>query len=457
MNSCHAQFLVLLIALISPQSRYIQAQVLEDQSLDLTGVVTSDQKIPIAGAQVFIYTAKPREGTSTLCPYCYVDCAKSTTTDATGSFTLPNLDPTLQFRLLTVADGFKPRYNQFILPETSPVPVKLTQRNDTAIPRNRKTKGRITNFEGDPIVGAKINVEGIQSEKSIRWSSPKGMDPIAITDANGIFILTAETPFIALNLTIKARNYAPRNINGIESGKHHVMQLTEGATVRGRILKSGIPAPNLTMLLTGKNRAAGIYVGHFELATNTEGRFEFLNMPPNTDFYLTGKISDFTPHGSLAARFVATHGDGSLEDVGDLSITKGLRLAGQLIIENNGMIPPKTHLTISSEKGWDRRETIIAEDGRFELIGLPKDSYQITVQVPGYRFAIENPNINLFDGFRLEGKLNAHLDNFSILMKKGPQHTRDNLRFYQQTLSRNRDGSFRSPTKIPVTFHSPQL
>ena len=52
---------------------------------DLIGKVVDSSEKPIANARVFVYTARPRQGTSALCPSCYSDCTKEATTNSTGA------------------------------------------------------------------------------------------------------------------------------------------------------------------------------------------------------------------------------------------------------------------------------------------------------------------------------------------------------------------------------------
>jgi protocatechuate 3,4-dioxygenase beta subunit len=66
---------------------------------DLTGVVKDEDGKGLGGATVFIYTAGPKEGAGILCPSCYADCRKRTTTDDAGHFKIESLDPSLLFRI----------------------------------------------------------------------------------------------------------------------------------------------------------------------------------------------------------------------------------------------------------------------------------------------------------------------------------------------------------------------
>ena len=85
----------------------------------LAGQVVDENDMPIAGALVDIYTAKPRVGLAVTCPSCYRDCAKAAKTDAQGhfvgettlasdddgSFLFLNLQPNERYVLYSLCDA----------------------------------------------------------------------------------------------------------------------------------------------------------------------------------------------------------------------------------------------------------------------------------------------------------------------------------------------------------------
>jgi hypothetical protein len=72
--------------------------------VDLVGHVRTAGEFPVEGANIVIYTASPRHGTSTLCPSCYPDCSKMAQSAGDGSFRILSLDPDLVFRVLIVSE-----------------------------------------------------------------------------------------------------------------------------------------------------------------------------------------------------------------------------------------------------------------------------------------------------------------------------------------------------------------
>src|SRR5215831_14440944 len=70
------------------------------------GKVTDSQGRPLENATVMIFHAGVKNGYSTFCPSCYLDCGKRAVTDRSGVFHFQNLDPDLWFELLVIHDGY---------------------------------------------------------------------------------------------------------------------------------------------------------------------------------------------------------------------------------------------------------------------------------------------------------------------------------------------------------------
>src|SRR5678816_1457699 len=117
--------LVLLIAALTVLAPAQTEQNPSPARADLAGTVKDNDGKPISQASVFIYTAGPKEGTGILCPSCYADCRKHTTTDSNGRFKIESLDPMLLFRILVVAKGKEPKFVPKVDPATKPLDVAL--------------------------------------------------------------------------------------------------------------------------------------------------------------------------------------------------------------------------------------------------------------------------------------------------------------------------------------------
>src|SRR5215470_2750464 len=65
--------------------------------LSVTGKVVDPAVRPVSDATVVVYHAGVLKGYSTLCPNCYRDCGERTKSDASGTYTINNLQPGLWF------------------------------------------------------------------------------------------------------------------------------------------------------------------------------------------------------------------------------------------------------------------------------------------------------------------------------------------------------------------------
>src|SRR2546423_1773204 len=155
------------------------------------GAVRSPDRKPVAGATVAIYTAGPRTGTSTYCPSCYPDCVKSATTDAAGTFTIRSLDPGLIFRVLVVAEGFAPQFVEKVDPARGPIEPTLKPTDRTRLKPGHVLRGRVLDPDGNPVFRASVSAFGMRSATVLgRYGTLRGIDPLAVTNARGEFVLT---------------------------------------------------------------------------------------------------------------------------------------------------------------------------------------------------------------------------------------------------------------------------
>jgi hypothetical protein len=67
------------------------------------------------------------------------------------------------------------------------------------------------------------------------WGQLPGVDPLAVTDEQGEFLLSALEPFQSLDVRVEARTFANKQFSNLASGTSlHTLTLTEGVTVKGR-------------------------------------------------------------------------------------------------------------------------------------------------------------------------------------------------------------------------------
>jgi hypothetical protein len=387
--------------------------------LTLNGRVHARDGAPVR-ATVFIATAAPKSGYSVFCPSCYADCAKRAVTDSQGVFRIEALDPSLTFQVLAVAQGYQPRYVDGIDPAGSAVDVALDPvESDRALP-DRSLRGRVVDAQGAPIEGAVVAVLGIAREAGrTSWGGTQGVDPRAVTDAKGRFLITARDPFLALSVTVTARAFADRHFNDLPAGAaSRDLMLTEGAVLTGRVVSGGKPCGGVRVGLSGVDRRSGVWAGHREIGTDEEGRFTLFNLPPDTDYNLYGLLDAAKPYGAIAARQIHAGADGAITEAGDLVVTPGHHVAGRVALSDGRPLPPDTRLLLGRWIAWDNAELTLGKEGSFALADVPAEPITLNLRVPGY---LMSPKNACLDQMRtgLMGKLDRDIDDLLILLDPG--------------------------------------
>lgn len=183
----------------------------------LTGTVVDAEGKPLAGATIFISTAAPKVGAGVLCPSCYPDCRKQTTSDAAGQFTIPSLDPELRFQLLVVAKEHQPKFVDKVDPAEKPIQVTVKPRSGGETPEKRLT-GRVLDPDGKPVAGAVVNIRGVTRGESTQFGGNKDIDPLAVTDERGEFVINGQTAFEAAGVDVVARGFAKGIFQSLATG-----------------------------------------------------------------------------------------------------------------------------------------------------------------------------------------------------------------------------------------------
>jgi beta-lactamase regulating signal transducer with metallopeptidase domain len=389
---------------------------------DLSGAVTAKDGSPLS-ATVFIATAAPKTGTSTFCPSCYADCRKSTTTDAAGNFKIDSLDPQLTFRILAVAPGYKPKYVSKVDPAKGPQKIELDPIESADATPDRSLRGRVVDPNGQPVPGAVVEVNGIQrQDEGGEFGQIDGVDPLAVTDAKGEFLVTAKDPFKTLDVKVSARAFADKNFSELPNGSQmNVLAIAEGATITGRVLADGKPVPGVSVGISGADRVGNHFLGHFEVGTGPDGAFALVNIPPDADFHLYGIMSTMRKLGTIPIQTIHTGKDGESTDVGALAIGPAYRLAGRVVLADGKPVPPKTRLLISREDAWDSFQITLNKDGAFDTQGIPPGALSLSVRIPAYHLSGQNKSLDPLNPFRLDGRVEHDITGLVVLLEKGPE------------------------------------
>jgi hypothetical protein len=397
--------------------------------LDLVGQVAAKEGQPIGGATAYVYTAAVKTGTSPYCPSCYPDCGKSAHTDSTGKFVISALDPELRFKILFIAEGFKPAMLDRIDPEGSEtVRVALVAMPKELDPA-RTLRGRVIGPDGAPVLGAVVTPVGCKTQERRWWGAMPGVDPLSITNAGGEYIITAEHPAIAYDLRVEARGLATKNFGLLELGeKPHELRLGQGATVFGRLLQNGKPVAGVNVGLVQQNLGVGVFTGARVVGTDAEGKFTFVNVGPAGEWNVFGTMSSLAPRGATATETVQVEGEGSTSDCGDLTVGGSYSLGGRVILSDGKPVPPNTRLMVDRESGWDSQMTVLDANGRFSISGLPAEEITVAVQIKGYHLSTSNRSLDPLNLTFLRGRIDRDRGDLTILLEPGRVNMADRNR-----------------------------
>jgi protocatechuate 3,4-dioxygenase beta subunit len=382
----------------------------------LTGQVSDTNGIPLEGATVFIYGAGPRVGRSLYCPTCYPECRKNAVTGAKGEFKIEDLNPNLIFRLLVVNKSYRPIF----LPRTDPlngaVAIHLEPRSEERHP-HRQVTGRVLDPEGKPINHAIVNFDNFMGDEANCGGQCEGVDLVSVTDENGHFFLASQKKFDWMDIHVEAPGFARKKFFRLSSEQDHELPLSEGAWVKGRVTKTGKPAANIPVGLVSMDRSEN-FTGNYDTVTDENGRFSFANIPPYQMYYIYSLLDSKGGDLVTPVREARVLADGTTRDLGDLPLTRGLRVHGRVILSDGNPIPPGTELYFGREAAWDGRSIRLPPRGDFDAITVPGESVSLSVSIPGYRLSTKNKSLDLLNGGNLVGTVD-HDTAINILLEPG--------------------------------------
>jgi hypothetical protein len=384
---------------------------------DLVGRVVTEDGSPVAGAHVLIDSAAVRQGTSPICPSCYPDCRKRSVTDQEGGFRISSLDSELTFNVLVIADGFRPTFTSKSDPAKGPIKVSLPSLDLKKLSPKRVIRGVVLDPDGKPLVGAKVTPQGFSTE-AFSGFGPNIFDPLAVTTLRGEFVLTSKSPIESVDLRVEGNGVAPRVVPGRKpEGNPQTLKTTIGAMVTGRVVRDGKAVEGASIGLVQVSRSSDRFLGDSRIGTDKDGRFTFLNVHADEDYYVYGIMGTFKNAGAVMAREVHVGGEGATTNVGDLAVVRGHRVRGRVLLSDETPIPPKTRLMIDREGAWDFLRVELDQEGRFEVSGLPTERYALNVMLKGYHLSSKNHSIDSQNSFRLVGMIDQDIDGLKILVE----------------------------------------
>lgn len=390
-----------------------------DARPDLTGQIVEINGAPVSQAMVFIYSAGPKEGTSSLCPYCYADCQKKAQTDTVGRFKIESLDPALLFRLLVIANGYESQFVSKVDPAKGEPRITLKPLTMEELTSPLRINGVVVNEQGKPVPEAVISPEGVGMGQITRWGgNDQVVEPLAVAGEDGHFMLFCRSNIVdTVYATVDGRGVAKQWVT-LKPGGDYLVGMKEGVTLTGQVLHNGQPLPGVSIGATTKDRACGVYFNCDAVSTDSNGRFQLLNVPPDREFVVFATMKSLHGDGILPDKIITTGASGIVQDLGNLAVQPAFKVAGRIMLSDGKPIPPGTKLLLSREKAFDSSEVTLAANGQFEFTGVPVESVSLSVRIKGYKFSKKNPSLDWLNG-RILGRVTGDMTNLVFLMEPG--------------------------------------
>ncbi len=371
----------------------------------LTGKVTDTSGKPLSDATVIVYHAGVRTGYNLYCPGCYTDCGKRTHTDSSGMFSISGLNRDLWFELLVVRSGYTPAFVKHVDPLAGPAPTAtLTERTPVDDPR-RVVRGHVVDAQGSPVPDAVVEPEAILLAAgdllggrpvpagTTIYGTVGGLDTVALTDGQGNFEIDYTQPAAKLALMVEPRALAPRFVILAFGPERHTVTVTEGAVVRGRLIRNGKPVadaeiglrPQQPWIGRGNLDVSGSFYDEIRIGTRQDGTFAITGVPVPEQWNLFGKMESLATRGETEPVAVSTTEDGQDLNVGDLVVQPGYRLRGRVVLSDGKPIAEGMRVSLAFDRTQDVQTMVLPADGDFAFEGLAPGRYTVWASVKGYK------------------------------------------------------------------------
>lgn len=240
------------------------------------------------------------------------------------------------------------------------------------------------------------------------------IDEMAVTNEKGEFEMAYSKPAAEMILQVSVRGMAPKLFTEPTGADRKTMVVSDGATVRGRLMFNGKPVANAEVGLITHERRSGTMYSEVLIGTKEDGTFTITNVPAGRIWMLYPKMESLAGRGiGSQAVPLETKDDGQEVDVGDIQLTAAHTLKGRVVLSDGAPIPSGMRVTVGADQAWDNQMADIGTDGSFEFHGLPTGVYGVHPSVKGYRAGN--------DGFGIEALVNRDITNLVIRMEPAPR------------------------------------
>ena len=382
----------------------------------LAGVVRTWEGQPISNATVRVVAERGFSTQEYQSSRVSAQTNHQATTDGEGRFTLPPLPDNKIYHVVALAPAREPMFFNGADPKSEPVEFRLPEFKEVA--GGYSVQVRVVDEQDRPVAGALVEKEGVRYNGGTSWGSDQEFAKFAVSDANGEFRFSRKEMFSALQMTITAPGFAPNKCWVDASNILRTVTLDVGATVRGRVVKDGQPLTNVTVGVSGVDRNSEAYVGHYTATTDTNGVFEFEHLPARKSWWLYGVMDSLKQYGAIKPKQLLSAAAGETNEVEDLEVVAGLRLAGKLQARHGEPLPGGATLYLSYDH-WDSQTAKANTNGNFEFTGLVPGQVNVSVRQNKWRLSGLNRSLDDWGNQQLAGLLQQDKDDLLIVIEPG--------------------------------------
>lgn len=391
----------------------------------LTGRVLTADGLPVAEATVQVLGVVPFNLMGISVSADRPAPGFSTLTDRFGQFTLAGLPDDCGYHVRAHKPGFAWAFWPSADPRSGPIEFRLRPRDEKAIPANQLAKGRVLSPTGEPVPGAVVEATGRTKDGSMCFGCLDAFEQRTLTETNGEFTITSREAFDDVELTVRAKGFAPIMHWHLKSGgvlQEH--RFTLGGTVTGMVLKDGQPLAGAKVGISGQSRNSENFLGFYDALTDRAGKFQFEHLPIGA-YLVAGDPESFAPHGVLNPRHLMLTREGDMVTLTNLTVQPGLTLGGRVIMAKSSRIPNGLRLSLSYDDVWGVAHAAVNEDGSFLFTNVFSGMARLSEESFRFHPSPRNRSLEPWNGFGLYGLLERDKLNLELLLLPGGYVTKN--------------------------------
>lgn len=342
--------------------------------------------------------------------------------------------------MLVAAPGHHPTIASKVDPAEKLLEVALRPVSKDHPPKRMMT-GRVVDEEGKPVLGASVWITGASKDGMVWIGQVKNVDKVAFTDESGSFLLTSTEDYDQWELAVHARGFAETEVDHLDTGDHqHEIRMSAGVLLTGQVVRDGQPVPHHVVSISfgmrspraveEAQRKKGLPINtqmqgsnERKIATDANGRFEFVNTIPMAGWYIHSDSSNDPAQGAFETEEIETGESGTTRDLGLFVLKPTCRLAGRVIMQDGGPVPPELRLFASLDFGRGHWQAAVRPDGAFEFPALPQDQIQLAIGREICRFVPGKQQIQQTDGRWLTTRIDGDREDLELVLARPPAAT----------------------------------